>query len=74
MSEIPDRDAWTAGLEPDVPALGPHPEEEAPADLRLLAQHLRGMYVALRQERFTEFQAVGILGTWLGNLNKGTGS
>lgn len=61
---------------PELPRLaetGPHPDEEAPADLRQLAQHLRGMYVALRQERFTESQAVGILGTWLGTIGKGTG-
>lgn len=58
------------GLLPDP---GPHPDEEAPAAMRELAQHVRGMYVALRQERFTESQAVGILGTFLGTIGKGTG-
>lgn len=52
---------------------GPHPAEEAPADMREMARHLRGMYVALRQERFTQFEACSILGTFLGQAGKGNG-
>lgn len=58
--------------DPQLPA-GPHADEEAPADMRTLARHLRGMYVALRQERFTEAQTCSILGTFLGTVGKGTG-
>lgn len=62
-----DLDRLTAAPE------GPHPDEEAPAELREAARHLRGMYVAMRQQRFTEAQTVAIIGTWLGTQAKGNG-
>ncbi len=36
--------------------------EEAPAEMREAARNLRGMYVALRAEGFTEEQAITIIG------------
>jgi hypothetical protein len=56
------------------PPEGPHPTEEPPAEMRVMARSLRGMYVALRQEGFSEFQACSILGTWLGTVGKGNQS
>ena len=51
----------------------PHPDEEPAADQRELARHMRGMFVALRREGFTQFEACTLLGAWLGTIGKGNG-
>jgi hypothetical protein len=60
-------------FDPADPAtwVNPHPTVELGAGDRALAKNLRTLYVALRQEQFTETQALVLLGTFLATVTRG---